>query len=388
MKILIVANGYPTKSSPQYGCFEKDQAIALKEAGHQVTIMSVDDRFRLLWRKLGVSYKEDCGLRIYTMFLFPSCLVYFINKKWAFLIRKVMALKLYERIRKQYGDPDIIYAHYLYNIASVQLIKQKYKRPLVGIEHWSLLNQLVLPEHILYQGSIAYGISDKLLSVSESLSKQIIFHFGKNNIVVHNIVAENFVNNICDIENDNKTIFRFVTVGSLINRKGFDLLVDALKVAHLPTGKWRLIIIGEGRERKMLSRKIKEVGFADCIHLVGSKTRSEIADILRNSDAFVLASRSETFGVVYIEAMMLGLPVIGTVCGGPEEFINKSNGILVPANDVNSLANALINMYHNIDKYDNVAIANACKSRFSSSVIANKLTTIFEEVIENHQLNT
>ena len=71
MKIVIIANGYPTKQEPQFGCFEKDQAFELKKQGHDVTILYIDGRFRKYWRKIGVSHKVDNAINVYGIYLFP-----------------------------------------------------------------------------------------------------------------------------------------------------------------------------------------------------------------------------------------------------------------------------------------------------------------------------
>ena len=85
--------------------------------------------------------------------------------------------------------------------------------------------------------------------------------------------------------------------------------------------------------------------------------------------------------MVYAEAMACGLPVIATPCGGPEEFVNEKNGLLVPVDDVKALAAAIQHMYeHHLD-YDHQTIADDCKARFSAEVIALQLTKIFEAVI-------
>ena len=78
---------------------------------------------------------------------------------------------------------------------------------------------------------------------------------------------------------------------------------------------------------------------------------------MKGCDAFVLASRAETFGVVYVEAMAAGLPVIATACGGPEDFVSEENGILIPADNEEKLTEALIEMYHMAHKYDKQAIS-------------------------------
>ena len=83
--------------------------------------------------------------------------------------------------------------------------------------------------------------------------------------------------------------------------------------------------------------------------------------------------------------MMTGLPVIGTICGGPEEFINGDNGILVQVDDVKGLQQALETMYNNIDSYNGHQISLDCQNRFSPNIIATKLTGLFEEVIKEYR---
>ena len=68
MKIFIIARGYPSVKEPTWGCFEKDQAEALASLGHNVTILSVDTRFRWYWRRLGITKKIANGIKIYDFF--------------------------------------------------------------------------------------------------------------------------------------------------------------------------------------------------------------------------------------------------------------------------------------------------------------------------------
>ena len=381
MKILIIANGYPTNKHPQWGCFEKDQALALQAAGHKVIIMSIDGRFCFYWRKIGFSHIRDNGFEIYNIFWFPLVLIGCINRKWEFAIRHKMALKLYNKIAKEQGRPDILYAHFLYNIASGVDIKKQYGIPLIGMEHWSILNQEKLPRYVVDMGNVAYKSADQIISVSDSLRKIILQQFNRNSIVIHNMVGDIFINKEINCEKNINNGIDFVAVGSLIQRKGFDVLIRAFAESNLKKEGARLTIIGEGEERNNLQQQINVAGLTNNIILEGQKVKTEIVEILHNSDVFVLASRSETFGVVCIEAMATGLPVIATACGGPEEFIDDANGLLVPVNDVEVLAIALKKMHVNIHHYNRKEIADDCREKFSPSVIAGKLTTVFENII-------
>ena len=105
--------------------------------------------------------------------------------------------------------------------------------------------------------------------------------------------------------------------------------------------------------------------------------------MLETSDCFVLASKSETFGIVYIEAMAKGLPVIATRCGGPEEFVNKDNGLLVDVGDCEALTEAMVYMMNHKDLYNKEMIRQFCLENFSESAIADKIIEEYNKVIKN-----
>ena len=81
MNIFIIARGYPSKKEPHWGCFENDQAEALANLGHKITILSVDARFRFYWRPLGIQHKTERMVSIYNIFLCPYALLFFLPKQ-------------------------------------------------------------------------------------------------------------------------------------------------------------------------------------------------------------------------------------------------------------------------------------------------------------------
>ena len=100
------------------------------------------------------------------------------------------------------------------------------------------------------------------------------------------------------------------------------------------------------------------------------------------SDSFVLASERVTFGVVYIYAIATGLPVIATKCCVPEDFVDNSNGIMVPTNNAECLANAMKSMHLNINQYDKPTISSDTKAKFSPQAVAMKNIGVYEEILE------
>lgn len=383
MTIFIIARGTPTKKEPQWGCFEFDQAKALAALGHKVVYLSVDSRFRLYFRKIGTSKFITNDVHTYNSFLLPHVIAKLGGEKFAHQLRIWQLEKLYLKAVQEVGKPDILYSHYLFCTYESTFLRNKYNIPLVAIEHWSDLQKENLSEHILQMAG-SYQYADKVIAVSQSLQKTLYKRFGINACVVNNMVGDVFSYE----RSMSFSVLNFVTTGSLIHRKGYDLLIQAFAKAQLPNEQWHLNIIGSGEEKSHLQQQIEQNNLQDNITLAGQKSKEEIVAIYQQSDIFVLPSRSETFGVVYIEAMACGLPVIATPCGGPEEFVTDKDGLLVPVDNVEKLAEAIKYMFHHYQEYDRKAIADNCQARFSSKVIAKQLTRIFEDVLAKHHIIT
>jgi glycosyltransferase involved in cell wall biosynthesis len=134
-----------------------------------------------------------------------------------------------------------------------------------------------------------------------------------------------------------------LAVGSLVRRKGYDVLVAALaQVTDLP---WRLTIAGD-RTRSpataaALDADIHRLGLGGRIALAGAVSDAELEALHAGADVFVLASRFEGYGMAFASAIAHGLPVIGTTGGAIPETVPAGAGVLVPPDDVDALAAAL-----------------------------------------------
>ena len=383
MRIFVIARGIPSKRSPQWGCFEMDQAEALVAAGHEVVILSVDTRFRLFWRRPGISYQTVNGVRTVNGFILPSALVGLLGKQCRKRFEMWQLARVYEKAYKRYGRPDLLYSHYLFITYRAVALKRKFGIPLVGIEHWSEINRPVLTDSVRRMALATYPKVDAIVTVATSLHDAILRHFGYESDIVHNLYGKEFsyLKKETDEHNNINNIIRFVSTGSLIHRKGFDLLIHALSEAKLPPQGWRLYIIGEGEKRKELQNIINEKGMSDNIHLLGQMDKTHVAERLRRSDAFILPSRNENFSVAVLEALACGLPVVASICGGIRECIHASNGLLFPVDDKDALVSALRQMFAHAHDYDRQAIASECKERFGAQTIAKQLISVFEKAV-------
>jgi glycosyltransferase involved in cell wall biosynthesis len=134
-----------------------------------------------------------------------------------------------------------------------------------------------------------------------------------------------------------------LAVGSVVPRKGYDVLVDAL--AGIVDLDWRLVIAGDcTRDRAAadkLAAHIAARGLGTRVRMRGAVGEDELAALHRDADVFVLASRHEGYGMAFAAAVSHGLPVVGTRAGAIPETVPPGAGILVPPDDAAALAAAL-----------------------------------------------
>jgi glycosyltransferase involved in cell wall biosynthesis len=138
-------------------------------------------------------------------------------------------------------------------------------------------------------------------------------------------------------------VVRLLSVGSVVPGKGYDLLIAALAtIADLP---WRLTIAGD-RTRNLaaaarLDADISAHRLGERVAVLGAVAPERILELYLTSDAFVLASRFEGYGMALAEAIAHGLPVVSTTAGAIPDTIPVGAGLLVPPNDVAAFAQAL-----------------------------------------------
>ncbi len=375
MYICVVSRGYPTDVYKMNGIFEYDQAKALAEAGHKVVMAVVDLRSFRRKRKWGMEHFQRDGVEIYAINVPVGRIPASLRNRLG--IRALRRLS--KRIEQEQGHPDILHAHFtdIAYIASDWAGRRKI--PFVVTEHASVMNQKEVSPSLIATAKKAYGCADCLIAVGSGLAESIRTKTGFRAKIVGNIVDTRQFAYVPQTKTDD--LFRIVTAGNLIPRKGIDILVDCFALFHQKHPETSLTIIGQGPMRLALEQAITQKGITDCVFMKGFCSRDQMAADYRNSDLFILPSWCETFGVVYIEAMAAGLPVIATRCGGPEDFVTEENGLLVPVGDRDELIRAMDQMWEDCARYDRAAIAEDATSRFSAEAIARQLTDIYNKLV-------
>jgi len=218
----------------------------------------------------------------------------------------------------------------------------------------------------------------RVTAVSRSLAREIRGRTGVEAVVVPNGVdGEMF--SPAPGSAAHQADFTFLTVANLTPQKGVDDLLAA--IARLAPGvPARFRIAGDGSHATEYRALAERLGVASRVTWLGKLGRDAVRDEMRACDAFVLASRHESFGVVFAEAIACGKPVLGTRCGGPEDIVDDVNGELVPVGDVAALAAALERFATHARTYDAAAIRAGFEARFSAAAVARRFGELYAEV--------
>lgn len=175
--------------------------------------------------------------------------------------------------------------------------------------------------------------------------------------------------------------FVILSIAELHPRKGLKYLIEAFKQVEESQPKTKLVIVGEGPERKTLEKLIKKLELEGTVILAGQQ--KEIPQILKSANLFVLPSVKEAFGLVLLEAMTAQTPIIATRVGGiPEIVEDGKSGELVEPADYNALAEKIRTVMENNALMQKLAyMAHHRVKTFDVSEMVRKTENIYDTVL-------
>ena len=176
--------------------------------------------------------------------------------------------------------------------------------------------------------------------------------------------------------------FVFLWAGRLEYVKGVDLLLEAVKSLREKTDrKFTLRLAGRGSLREELEQKASDLGLEDRVHFLGRLSRKEMLVEMQGANCFVLPSRYEAFGVVLIEAMATGLPVIATRSGGPDTIVDTENGLLTLPENAGELTLAMQQIISNMDLYSSDEIRKQVLLRYGDAAVMEQYHQLFLSLV-------
>jgi teichuronic acid biosynthesis glycosyltransferase TuaC len=386
MHVLIVPSWYPTRDNLAHGSFFREQARALKDAGMQVGVIApqlrslrVLKKARLGWPK-GLEYWEDDGVSTW------------MQHGWGWLPRVPHGLShlwlkaghaLFEHYVSAHGMPDLVHAHSaLYGGVLAARIKRRCAVPYVLTEHSTSFARRIIRRWQVPLVKTALEQADTRMVVSPMLGELLESQYGEAARPwrwVPNMVDRSFRPGRSASAADHGAGFRFLNVAFLTEKKGQADLLRAMALAFKGDGDVQLRIGGAGPCMGRLVRLAERLGIRDQVAFLGHVERETVLAEMQSCNCFVLSSRHETFGVVLIEALACGKPVVATVCGGPECVVHSGNGRLVRPGEERALAEAMLDVRDRIAAYDGDFIRRDCLARFGEQAVVRELLPIYEE---------
>ncbi len=387
LHILLTPSWYPSEQFRLSGTFFRDQAEALRETGMRVGVIAPLVMGGRAWLRsgrpsLGIDRGRENGVTVYRKITVPA-LPRFSRRNMWFWVRAGRAL--YDDYVRDHGVPDLIHAHSaLYGGFLARTLNARRGVPYVITEHHTAFARGRLRKWQRRGAARAFAHAAARIAVSPQLGALLTAQFGDAFCPWH--AVPNTLNGCFEDPGDrlprsDGSGFTFLTVAQFHQKKAQHILIRAFAEASRDDAKLRLQIVGAGARLGPCRDLADELGVGDRIEFTGPLPPAEVRRAMLAADAFVLPSYCETFGVVVIEALACGLPVIATSSGGPESIIDRTNGLVVPPGDVASLSAALIEMRHSIGRYDPDELRRNCLGMYGQAAVARQLTNILHAAL-------
>jgi len=372
MNILVLTHSYPEVNLRWRGIFVQEQVKALS-IKHTVAVVyfKVDYSHFSPFSDYSFLKRQDGGVTEYDVT---------INKSFPVINQLKYLFNTYRFIKNEIlrqTKIDIIHSHFSYPAGFLgTLIQKRAKIPSIITEHTWIKKYFRSPIHkqcVLY----ALRNSSLVLSVSKALKDDIALYCHRNVSVIPNVIDSDKFHTS---EKPFSSTLNLGILGGMGNyRKGLDILLKS--VSLLKNTDLLVHIGGDGILLEKFKMQSKELGVYKKCKFYGGISAEDIPDFYSRLDIFVLASRDETFGVVVVEAMASGLPVIATDCGGPKEIITSETGVLIEKESPDELARAITQMSKNLHLYDRFTIRKYAEDKFGQKSFVDSITRIYQEVL-------
>lgn len=381
LKILHIAGWYPSKENPVAGVFVREHVKATALYNDVVVLYSegVDREIRGLYR---IEDNLEDGIRTLRLRHRKSPI-----PKTTYFIYLWSMVAAFRKLLKEGFRPDVIHAHvYSAGIPAV-LIGQRYGIPVVVTEQSTEFPRGFIRGFKKLMAKIAFEWADIVLPVSEALKRHIEAYGIRTRFhVVPNVVDTSlFVSGRQTLSKGDDNRKRLLLVALLDPKKGVPYLLQGLALLRKKRDDFVLDIVGDGPNRAEYEELTRELGLQNIVRFHGLKTKEEVAEFMKHCDIFVLPSLVETFGVVLIEAMACGKPVVASDIGGPNEIVTNNVGRLIPPGDPEAISRALDWMLDHYKEFSSAEIARQARERYSYQAVGRELDRVYRFVLRSYQ---
>lgn len=284
-------------------------------------------------------------------------------------------------VRQSGFFPDVCHVHVL-NRPALLALRLRLMRgiPFIISEHWSGYITGGFEQRGLASGLFtAYAVQKaKVVTVVSEVLKTGMQRCGltADYHIIPNVVE--VLPNAQQAEPPNDT-FRYLMVADLRDDiKYISGVIRAFKQVQATDKQTELIIAGDGPDR----RTLEEFAAKEEVPVIfkGRLTNEQVQQLIPTAHAVLINSRIETFSVVTLESIFSGRPVISTRCGGPEQFVNEQNGILIDKDNDVQLAEAMLQLKKNYSDYPAEKVKSSVQNNFSLEKVGAALTDLYNGI--------
>jgi glycosyltransferase involved in cell wall biosynthesis len=390
MKLLFVSHLFPNSKNITNGVYNLARVKSLQRLGHDVVVIApvgLTPPLRFIYPKFKlkellnffisnkkIPYKNKIhGVTVY-------------HPKWFWLPKRpfekfqpsmlrLCAGKIIKAIILDFS-PDAVITSWLNPEAYyLKYIKKYYKGNTISILEGSDIfletNNDLSTQHKLLELKLNVN---KIISVSHTLQQYLKSKFDIDSTCIHNGFRTDLFY-FTKIKEHTQTI-NLLTIGNLLPVKGHDLLLEAMRILG---NKYELTIIGDGPLKNRYAQYIKKNNLEKRVFLKGAIANHKLKNEISKSDVFCLPSRSEGFGIVVLEAMACGVPVVAASVGGLSEIIIKNfNGLLCEPENPHILAETIQSATE--ITWDNSRISMWVKEHYGIEQWADRIMELVNEV--------
>jgi len=394
MHILVLTPSYPVPAHPWAGIFVMRQVEALRRLGHRVDVVRISHShmwpFSLLSkvRRQPETAEVDAQGNHFVCIanrIIPRLLV---GPDWLFqLFHRRVKVRLLETIEQL--RPDVLHVHFGRSLGYADLALRRHgELPVVITTHGGGTRS---SRHNPFCRSImrrSFQRADRVVAVSDKIRRDAdSMDIRTDNFrIIGNGLPVEYVRPKVDYwKPDCGRPLRLVTVCNLISLKGTDDTLRAMRRLADRGLSTEFHVVGAGPERKRLEQMAGHLGLADCVTFTGSLPHEEALEEIYRADLYCMPSWNEGFGVVYVEAMGQGVPVVACRGQGIDAVVRESRaGLLVPGKDPEALASAIATFVDNPAQVADMGRRGYeyARKQLTWEAVARRLVALYEEVID------
>lgn len=386
-KLLVTASTFPRWEGDTEPRFILDLSKALLEY-FDVTVlapMGIGAKTDEVLEGVNVIRYHYFPIHKWETLCYPGAIVPRIKeKKIRALLVPFLIIALWKKLRAILPEYDLVQAHWIIPQGIIQsLFRKKFIVTSHGTDIMSMNNWLMkkIKGHCLRKAGAVTVVSEALKEKALSICKLENIHVISMGCDTHSFGIQYRIDNYFNQKDKRVVLF----VGRLVEIKGVTYLIEAMRQLDA-----KLIIVGSGPLEKQLKKQAKDMG--DKVQFLGSRTHEELRTIYASADVFVAPSittedgAKEGFGLVIIEAMSSGLPVIGSDSGGISEIVvNGENGFLVEEKNVHDLRSKIRYLLENPSIYQKLKEgAIKTSQKYDYGFIAQRYQKILNEILNTN----